>query len=170
MYAGLAHPFAEPIQGLTLLTAAMLAARCGSARRSQALVLLLLAIIAGLVWAWVGNVSVFPGLQKFMLAQVILNGILVLIGRQQLFGLVFLLSLLSGLSAGANALPLPGDGMFATTAGSLAGSALVLIYIAGFTVWLERRETTMAWLHLVPRVAGSWCAAASFLMLALELR
>ena len=59
--------------------------------------------------------------------------------------------------------------MYITAAGALAGAAVTLIYIAAGSYWLQA-ALKWRWIPIAERVAGSWVAAISTLLIALAVR
>lgn len=169
-YRGLAQPVTEPAQGLAVAAAGLLIARTDPAWILKSMAAFQAAALVALLILGLSFGAPIEHVATALLGLALLCGAALAIWRTADGRLVGALSLLTGLVAGANALPEPGEGMTVTSAGSLAGLAVLSAYAAGTAAWLKRQETQYGWLHLVPRVAGSWIGAIALLMLAFVAR
>lgn len=169
-YRGLAQPFTEPAQGLSLVAIGALIGRTDAKWVLRAFMAVLTTALGALVLAGltVGEpIAVLPNI--LLVVALICGGVLAL-WRTPSGASIVGLAVLAGLATGANALPEAGDGMLITSAGSLVGLAVVLAYAAGAAAWLKRKEVDQPLLQIAIRVAGSWIAAIAILLLAFALR
>ena len=169
-YRGLAQPFTEPAQGLSLVAIGVLIGRLGADWVLRAFSSILAAaftalLLTGLIWG-----APFLWLPNLLLGAALVCGAVLALWRTPTGPAVIALAVLAGLATGANGLPEAGDGMFITSAGSLVGLAVVLAYAAGAAAWLKRKEADQPVLQIAIRVAGSWIAAIAILLLAFALR
>ena len=169
-YRGLAQPFTEPAQGLSLVAIGLLIGRLGADWVLRAFSSVLAAaitalLLTGLIWG-----APFSWLPNVLLGVALICGAVLALWRTPAGPAVVALAVVAGLATGANALPEAGDGMLITSAGSLAGLTVVLAYAAGAAAWLKRKEADQPVLQIAIRVAGSWIAAIVILLLAFALR
>lgn len=167
-FRGLTHPVLEPLQGLVAGAFGLVA---GRQRRSGAVEAWGVALVAGLLAALAkaflaADMAVATAL---LAASALFSGLALASFRAPPRFLVLGLAVFSGLVLGANTVSEGEAGRLATSLGSLAGAALMVIYLTGLGAWLAAREARFDWLHLVPRIAGAWIAAIAILVLAFEL-
>lgn len=172
-FLGLAHPVTEPLQGLCAAAAAMLCARFDGARAGQGFLALAGAGLAGLASGLLafGPVAAVPAVTEtsLLIAAAACAGLVAALQRPPFPAGAVLVAVAGGV-CGFNTLPEPGEGFVPTLLGSYAGLLLAGIYLAGAGLWLKRREASLGWLHLVPRIAGAWIVAIAVLVLAFQLR
>jgi len=162
-YAGMLHPLITietvlPLIGLSLLA--------GQQRREAAIPLLAAfpaALIAGTLLAASGNVP-----YSLAIVQLVLTagfGILVALARSVPSWLLVLLAAVLGISVGwANAAELVGQvSRFRFVTGLAVVGLLLLVYGNGLV-----RNLKPEWTQIAVRVAGSWIAAVSILVLGLR--
>lgn len=170
MASGLIQPILEPVQGLLTATLGLVLARAPARIQPRAWGLYLIALPAGALCAWGlgGGQVTLPAL-----------GLVVLLGighsaqttTSPAPALAAALS--TGLVAGLAALPdlsPQAEGLLPTTVGSLAGAALMTLYLAGAASWSLRQARRHMAFALAPRVLAAWAAAAAILLVAFEVR
>lgn len=167
-YSGLLHPLKETAQGLSIVALGFLVGQQPNQYAKKAAAAFLLALIAGLVVAFVIRSLLVPDLLFFLLAMT--AGILVAFYRP--VGPVSLISFASatGIASGVISMPDPGtlSAMAFTISGSLVGAILLFVYAFGGAHWVVSRAER-PWLSIGLRILGSWIAAACALMLALAV-
>lgn len=168
-YGALALPLREPGLGLAAICLALLLMHDFPDRFARGWKLYVLAAFAGLIAArpLVATVPAEPAL----LALAATAGGLVALAGDRLTPVALLLTPLIGLAIGAAALPEPGPtrAVVLTTAGALVGAHLPMLVLCGAIDWLREKADGPP-LRIGLRVAASWLAALSILMLALVLR
>lgn len=163
---GIAQPLQEPVQGLLSGTCGVLIGRANP-RRMGPLWLAYCCTTAGAacLLAFVGS-GAEPVPLALLLGALLATGLLLTAWARPPFVVSVLLVISGGAVAGSNALSIGAIGQLETTGGSLAGSAMLALYLAAATHWLRRRERARRWLQLMPRVAGAWVTAFAVLGLA----
>lgn len=168
-YSGFLHPFKETAQGLAIAALGLFVGQQPQQHADKVAVVFILALIAGLVAAFVRRSLMVPDPMFFLLAMII--GILVAVSRPVGPIILVLLALATGIGSGVISMPDPGDwsAMAFTISGSFFGAILIFLYALGGAHWAMSRAK-QPWLSIGLRVLGSWIAAACALMLALAVR
>ncbi len=164
-YNGLIHPFIVPAQLLLGIATGLFIGQKGMNENQIAIGVFLVAVIAGLVFAWF---SVFdePGL--LILAGAAVIGLLVALNLPAGPYWCSLLTALVGLLLGMDSTQetLSGQDKFMCFLGTALGLFLLLFYPMGLANYLHRKKP---WHKIGVRIAGSWLAASALLVLALSL-
>ena len=163
------HPVFEPLQGLALAALSMLTGRTDPSRSSYAWLVFAGTAALGLILG-VLFLADRPVPLTLLLGVSLIIGLAVAAFEVPLHKLVYGLSVVTGLVIGANAVSTGDEGRFVTSLGSLIGGFALYIYITAGTIWLKGKEEGQPWLHLVPRVAASWIAAISIILMAAIIR
>jgi hydrogenase/urease accessory protein HupE len=166
-YNGLCHPFVTPADLLIVLSLALLAGSAGPAVGRMLLFSLTLSWLAGSVWGhgWLDRSFALP---VAVSAAVSLVAALLLAANvrcpKMLLGL---LGVAAGLGLGlANGVEFRSvNGGALALAGTVTCVFIVTTWVSALAV-----KNDHGWQRVVVRVAGSWIAAASLLMIGWELR
>ena len=165
-YSGLLHPLTTPDQVLALLAAGLLLGTFGLARLAPAAWLLGIGLIVGIAVTAPGS---DPNAALYGLACV--AACLAALTPGKALPLALAVATVAGVLLGAAAVPDSGPvrDRVITMAGSFAGVALLVLYLAGSVDLLQSRVADPA-TAISLRVAAAWIAAVATIMLALELR
>lgn len=163
-YTGLLHPFLVPAHVLTIASVGLLLGQSGRAKVRTPLAVFL-AVYAGALAATLWGASA-GGAIAILLIVAAVAGILVALGPSPFSApLVMPVAAAAGVVVGLDSgvtgsLP----STLSILVGTFIGGAYAVVSLAVFT-----SEPSRDWQRIGVRVVGSWAAASSFLVLALEL-
>lgn len=168
-YQGVLHPFLSPAQLLALLPLGILAGLQDKKAVSASWLAFAVGSALGLLFAGLGGILDAMVMPLLLLA--LASGVLLSIGKPLPRLFIALLAGSTGLVIGMAVLPDPGlwRDRLITSIGSYAGVNLLLIFLCSATGLLLDRWK-MPWIRIALRIAGSWCVAIAFLMLALNIQ
>jgi hypothetical protein len=171
-YVGLTHPLVEIAQGLAIVATGLFIGQQNSKVVGKAWLAFTVFMGLGL-----GATLVGAGGARLVVPDTLLFGLALVGGISVAAKFTIVRFFPIGLAAvvggaiGAVSLPDPGSlgGMAFTTAGSVVGCNLLLVYSLAGAHWI-RSQHERPWLQIGLRIVGSWIAAACALMLALALK
>lgn len=161
-YNGALHPLFVPAHLLAVLTLGMLFGQRGPLKLIPAIIVFLVATVAGLVAAWF---SIALNVEASLLTCAALTGLLVAASKQMPTPVYMLMALLIGTMLGIDSAQdiLTGKARMAALFGTGVSVYLLLIYAMGATEYLGKKH----WQQIGIRVVGSWMAASALLVLSL---
>jgi urease accessory protein len=165
-YGGILHPVLVPSHLLALTSLGLLIGQRGLSAMRLAYLFFLAALFVGLILAGVSPAPP-PNAETVLLVLAGCCGLAVSLQVPTPRVLLALAALLTALVVGADSgvADLNRQETFGAMFGAGVGACILFIAVAGLAE-MPRRD----WQRILVRVLGSWCAASSVLVLALELR